>query len=212
MPLVYYVEPKNEQDINGILKYLYDLHKDVYDKDLTAFQEVCNVEGTPGYGNWGDPWVTANPYYIGENISKSWSSIVQPYIFISYQLVNYYLKITHYAIRSRSVESKDMPKGWILFGSNDNKTWDVVDEEQNRNELLEINKIHTYNVSRQGIYKYFKLIVTENKRAANVLSFGKIDFFGKLYNTYPILYKTIKKQYQMKQNYLFILVFFIYLN
>ena len=186
MSIVYHVEPKNQEDINGVLKYLYDLHKTEYDDDLNAFQSVCYVDGTPGFGSWGDPWVTANPYYIGNDYKYSWSSLIDNYAYISYKFVGFYLRITHYSIRSHGFENIDMPKGWIVFGSNDNAIWDVVDEEKNRNELLEIDRIHTYNVSRIGIYKYFKLIVTENKRTdEHVLSFGKIDFFGDLLFSLP---------------------------
>ena len=185
MSVVYRSQPKHDKDIAGILKYLYDLHKADYDNDLQLFQSVCSVKGTAGCMGWGDPWVTANPYYLGNDIEHSWSSLVQPYIFISYCFVDYYIRITHYAIRSRGKENNDMPKGWIVFGSVDEKNWDVVDEQQNRQELLNINQIHTYNVSRSGIYKYFKLILTENKRSYNVFSYGKIDFFGDLLNGYP---------------------------
>ena len=66
-----------------------------------------------------------------------------------------------------------MPICWIVFGS--------IDKEKSRTELLEIDKIHAYNVNHTGIYKYLKLIMTENKRNdKSVLSFGKIDFFGDL--------------------------------
>ena len=177
-------EPHENNVLNGIVKYLYDANKDYYDANPEAFQNTLFADGTKAYVTWGDPWVTIYPYYIG-NTETCWCSPPNPYAYIAYHFVNYFVKITHYGLRSRSIENVDMPIGWILFGSNDNSTWQVVDEQQNRSELIEIDQIYTYQVKHVGVFKHFKLICTENTRKdQHVFSFGKIDFYGELLERY----------------------------
>ena len=183
MTLIYSTESKINSDLDGIIKFLYDQNKDFYNRNNDAFyNEVLYVNGTQNFGEWGPASVTILPYYWQDNYQYSWCSIDDPYAFISYHFVQHSLFIKNYSIKSRTVENIDMPKGWVMYGSNDNIHWNVIDEKKHREELLNTNTIYTYKVDFPGLYRNFKLIITENSiKEKNVFSFSKIELFGDLY-------------------------------
>ena len=67
------------------------------------------------------------------------------------------------------------PKDWTLQGSNDNSTWDIVDSESNQIGWGQW-ETRTYAVSSPSIYRYYKLVISDNN-GDNTVGVGEIQYF-----------------------------------
>ena len=171
-----YIQPKNTADIDGIIHEIYRKHTAEYKRYVTTSSSSTYFQNDYP---WGDSLALIN-YTIKDNEPyNSWVSNNVPYSNFSVYFLQTQIYITHYAFRSRTVNTNDMPKGWIVEGSNDNITWNYVDKVENENGLLTKSTIKTFPVSRPGVYRYFRFTQHQkNSLQRDFFGLNKVDFFG----------------------------------
>lgn len=86
---------------------------------------------------------------------------------------------THYTIKNSN--GNDTLKSWILEGSLDNKSWEILDEQSNCTYLMKPTSIHTFAIKNQTQkkYKYIKLRQTgPNWNNNDALEFNSFEIYG----------------------------------
>lgn len=91
------------------------------------------------------------------------------------------LVLTAYSLTSANDNPTKDPQTWVLYGSNDNKKWTILDEQKNQ-EFIYRNTTLYYPVEGADKYTYFKLDVLENKGAKGI-QLAEWQMFG-LFNEY----------------------------
>ena len=91
---------------------------------------------------------------------------------------------THYTVRSYpSGANAHHPKTWVIEGSNDNSSWDKIDEEVNCAHLNGLNVSHTFEMNKQNSneYKYIRMRLTgPNWANYNYLMVDSFEIYGRL--------------------------------
>ena len=178
-------KPQNDSDIDGIIHELYRKHSAEYKRFITS---TCSSTLYQNDYDWGDSLALIN-YTVKDNESyNSWVSNNDPNSNFSIYFLQTRIYITHYAFRSRTSNNNDMPKGWILEGSNDNLTWHFVDQKKDQDCLLIRKTIKTFQVDKPSIFRYFRF--TQNQLNSNDryhFGLNKVDFFGKTIDSFKTL-------------------------
>ncbi len=88
-------------------------------------------------------------------------------------------KLSAYALTSAVDDSSKDPASWTLYGSADNATWTVIDEQKDQ-VFGNRKSTKTYQCSTDAGYKYFKLQVTSSNGGTDI-QIGEWQLFGDLY-------------------------------
>lgn len=92
--------------------------------------------------------------------------------------------MTDYIIKSYpNGASTNHPKSWVIEGSNDDKQWEVVDEEKDCPYLNGHMFVHSFKLNQKisKPFRYIRMRITDQNWAGyNVLRFNSIEFYGKL--------------------------------
>ena len=172
-----FIKPNSDEDIDGVIHYIRKRHINELPRFIHA---TCSSTFVETY-KWGDALALINYDLSDTEPYNSWASDSVPKSNFTIYFYQNQLFITHYTVRSRTVNNKDMPRGWTVEGSNDNKTWSFVDEKSDINSLLTPKAIKTFEVDRPGTYRYFRFTQTQlNSLSRNFFSLSKVDFFGKM--------------------------------
>ena len=179
------IQPKNGTDIDGIIHEIYRRHTAEYKRYVTASSSSTFHEELYA---WGDSLALINYTIKDTEAFNSWVSCNIPNSNFSIYFLQTQIHITHYAFRSRTVNDADMPKNWIVEGSNDNITWNFVDKKEDEQSLLTPKAIKTFSVEKEGIYRYFRFTQHKtNSLGRDFFGINKIDFFGKTIEKFKII-------------------------
>jgi hypothetical protein len=134
----------------------------------------CTCSGT-GYGEWSR--------VVDCNQSNYWHSLDSPNSWIQFDFKTRKVSLTHYSLKS-SGNSLQFLQQWEIRGSNDAKTWDLLDS-RSTHELdgTYITKTFACSVesSTRRPYRYLRLTQTgKNGSGQNYLVLSRIEFFGSL--------------------------------
>ncbi|KAK8840563.1 hypothetical protein M9Y10_030772 [Tritrichomonas musculus] len=89
--------------------------------------------------------------FFSENNADSW---------ICFEFKNHRVSPTNYTIRTANWgQNGHHPRSWVIEGSNDNSSWQVLDEERDCNELHGIDLVHTFPIKNQtgDAFKYIRM-------------------------------------------------------
>ena len=178
--------PLNERDDDGII---HEIRKTKYEEFYRYVDITSSSTTKERYGNddfWGNERCLLN-YEVDRTLnSNNWCSdnvSSSSFIISFYQEQSY---ITNYSMRSRGVNVPyDMPQTWLLEGSNNNITWNFIDEKRNVQYFAESDKVYTFPVEKSNLYRYFRfkqIDVNLNNRFYFCL--GKVDLFGTTFVNY----------------------------
>lgn len=123
--------------------------------DLTLFDYDTN-NGGPCTGNSGNEWICI-------------------------ELKNHHVIPMNYSVRTN--HSGCNPKSWVIECSNDNKDWEIVDDQKNCSILNGQFVCHTFSISKekQNVYKFIRLRLTDkNWRLDYFLYISSFEIFGYL--------------------------------
>ncbi|MFC5047006.1 basic secretory protein-like protein [Aquimarina hainanensis] len=85
-------------------------------------------------------------------------------------------KLVSYTITSGNDAPSRDPKDWVLQGSNNGRSWVVLDERNNQ-DFPNRREKRTFTVQDAGVYSYYRLTLTNN--SGNILQLSEIELFGK---------------------------------
>jgi hypothetical protein len=113
----------------------------------------------------------AGSYWLGTNGGVDWLQLDTGTGF-SYLLDNYSVRVNTIPEPSRA------PKNWTLKGSNDGRTWTVLDTQTNQTAWTS-GEIRNFSTSSIVIYyRFFRLDITANNGDATFTQVGEFYLFG----------------------------------
>lgn len=75
------------------------------------------------------------------------------------------------------------PKSWIVEGSTDEISWQIIDEHRNNNVFENDVSICTWTVTEAGPFRYIKITQTESSNPVDsYFTLCAIEFFGVIQN------------------------------
>ncbi|WP_199923171.1 GH92 family glycosyl hydrolase [Streptomyces sp. NRRL S-813] len=85
------------------------------------------------------------------------------------------IKITRYALTSANDYAERDPKDWTLQASTDGKAWKTVDTRSGES-FAQRFQTKTYDLAEPAEYQHFRLDVTKNNGASNILQLADVQF------------------------------------
>ncbi|WP_316742887.1 GH92 family glycosyl hydrolase [Streptomyces sp. MK7] len=85
------------------------------------------------------------------------------------------VKITRYALTSANDYAERDPKDWTLKASTDGKDWKTVDSRSGES-FAQRFQTKTYDLAEPAEYQHFRLDVTRNNGASNILQLADVQF------------------------------------
>ena len=117
------------------------------------------------------------------NWDNYWASSNRPNSYIRFNFKQYKVKINAYTLKSRSESpGGGHPKSWVIEGSNDGSSWEVIDTRDNDSCINGSRLVHTFtfpNISKPYQYVQMKL-TSQNHRGDNFFNLTNIELFGVL--------------------------------
>lgn len=113
-----------------------------------------------------------NRKFLTQNTPNSW---------ICFDFKNKKISPTHYSIQTHC--GCYLIKNWKLEGSNDNVSWDVIDEQTNCEFTHKSNIIHTFQIRNKSDkkFRYLRIFSTgKNWENYNEIYLSSIEFYGTL--------------------------------
>lgn len=117
-------------------------------------------------------------YFASENEINSWFCI---------EFIKHQINPKNYTLKTYSFD-KCHPKSWVIEGTNnknDEKSWEILDEQKDCDILNGINKSHTFSIHNptNKTFQFLRMRETgKNWRYDNILCFKSIEFYGYLKN------------------------------
>ena len=95
------------------------------------------------------------------------------------------MSLTSYSFKSRTDKKINIPKEWVIEGSNDNKNWELIHSHPPNNDILGRGKLMNWETTNNNFFHYFKITQTgENgntyENEGVYFTLNKIEFFGQL--------------------------------
>ena len=155
---------------NGIFQHLKEkVGGNVHDKGAVIVSSSSCNNGMPSYSLDFD---NKERIFQSENANNSW---------LCFDFQQRMIRPTHYSIRSRSDCNYHHLKNWIVEGSNDGESWNILDERVNEESLDDQNAENTFLVtkSKDNYYRYLRLQLTGlDSSNKHYLTLSAIEFFG----------------------------------
>lgn len=126
-----------------------------------------------------------------DNYDSSKMKCLKENAWIQFEFVNYLLELQHYTLVSTANRPRQhQPKSWIIEGSNDGSSWEVVETVNNCDEMNVKNATKTFKLAKPSRpLRFFKFTLKANHArpdGPNIyeLSLGAIEFYGRLFPDY----------------------------
>ena len=198
------ISPINDKDINGIIHEIYQQYEKEYQRYVTTSESSTFNERRL----WSDASTLINYTKSDDDDYCSWTSHNVMNSNFSIYFLQFQIYITNYSFRSRTFNNNDMPRGWIVEGSNNNETWYYIDQKRDEDSLLQPKAVKTFHVDKEGIYRYFRFTQNQNNsRNLQFFSLNQVDFFG--YTIDDCQVSTLTKNSCVKKRSLLIYLFII---
>lgn len=168
------IKKQEDKDFNGIINYLRNISNgNIFDKIAINASSVAESRRSP------------QNVIIYEDKNKDFSSKNEVNSWLSIDFKNYQVIPTEYTIQSfpQSSNGYAHPKSWVIEGSNDNKNWEIVNEQVNSSVLNGESIIHTFPIGkdRQKAFRYLRMRITgQNWGEIVTLCISAIEFYGTL--------------------------------
>ena len=180
-----FFHPKSAADLNGIFAYLRQQNDPIPESIVTpSSSSINNGEGPQYLLEPSDTFATTN------NISNSW---------FSFDFVDKKVFFTEYTLRTLASSLTDyrsnFPRCWVIEGSNNNKTWLIIDQ-QNNTIFQERNQSHTFRAKNPGTYRFIKIRQTcENSGKAYHFRLSQFELFGAYFENKNFIFKDFFKYF-----------------
>lgn len=164
--------PFTGKEFEGIISHIQKLNQNCDNCiDVTSSSIYCD-----------DEEFNPRKAILFDETKKSFGSLNQKGSWICIDFKEYKVSPSHYTIRS-SHAFCNLPKSWVIEGSNDCDQWEVLDEEINNSSIKQNNVVHTFEMNKPSS-KAFRYIRMKNTGpdwgGSNYLFINAIEFYGKL--------------------------------
>jgi len=121
--------------------------------------------------------------YSGSNMNSPWHGKSENDSAITFNFLEKKVGITGYLIRTSSPGKKRFPKAWIVYGSDDEKTWYILDKQKDA-PLNDKYQVGVFSTNPQREYRLIRFQFTENwasNRGFPFVGISCIELFGDLF-------------------------------
>ena len=166
------IRPASDASLEGIFYFTYL---------ATQKNQSTIVEIVPSTSFWGNPYSIVTYEFTGNYHDDCFATLDNPNSNLIFHLLHHKVRLTHYSIRTRPGFEYHYTKNWNFEGSNDGKSWVVLDTQEESNELMGINITKVFKIKKIGLFQYFRFIQTGlNSNQNNYLVMNNLELFGKL--------------------------------
>lgn len=162
-------QAKNNE-FNGIFKYL-KTQSNIKNEIQISASSICSGQ--------------INDLLDFDDKSSFFETNSKPNSWICFEFINHKIIPSSYIIRTIDSENNDHLKSWIVEGSNDNKNWIKIDENQNCSHLKGSEKVHLFTISKheEQMFKYIRIQQTgpnwySGNNQDHHLCMSAIEFYG----------------------------------
>ena len=172
-PQLFTCEDKNRFD--GIINFLLKQSKDQNEKEIDITSSSINNNDERYHPRVVTEYENPGSYFYSMNNPNEW---------ICFDFKEHRVVPTNYKIRSFPNSSNfGHPKSWVIEGSNDNSSYEIISEEKDNSSLNGKSVVCTFTINKQQKkeYKYIRMRLTGpnwfNKNGFLISSF---EIYGKL--------------------------------
>ena len=163
----------SKNNLNGVFNFLQ--------KNSNIEEEVKVTSSSYGGGDWHQliQIDNSNNNFYTNNENNPW---------ICFEFKKHQIIPTSYTIKSCNASypyGNQYPKNWIIEGSEDNKNWEIIDEQQNCEFLKGSNYTHTFSIkkknnSNEKEFKFIRIRHIGNcwNNSYNALNISSIELYG----------------------------------
>lgn len=166
---------KENEELKGVINYLRKQSNGDINKEIQFTSSSVNSNAPSHQPENVANHEEQNKNFCSENVSNSW---------ICFYFNKYKIIPSEYEIRSRNgIANWYHPKSWIIECSNDNISWEILDE---RKDCLCLNGkriTHTFQLKNQTNkeFRYIRMRSTgPDCNGSNYLTFEAFELYGKL--------------------------------
>ena len=162
-------------DFSGIFNFLRKKSNENIEKEI-------NVTSSSIHGNFEEN--LPKNVVLFENQSKRFISANEPNSWLCFDFKDHQVILTEYTIKTSCLFEKNMrhPRSWVIEGSNDNNSWEILDEQKDCSEINGKSITHTFSVNNQELKK-FKMIrlraTGPNWDGSNYLLIESFEIYGR---------------------------------
>ena len=191
-------------NFEGIAKHLLKAEK----VDNIKYVTTKNSSHIIGKNNWGDSNKIFNDY---TDYPNCWASENIPFSNVTIYFHHYKVKMTNYSILSRNDQRAETPRGWNIYGSNNNVSWTLIDEQGPDDNLVPSNEPKVFNVKKVGIYNAIRWTQnTKNTNNRDVAVICKFEIFGTLFPNEICFILTFKSRFSFISIKIFTTIFLLF--
>ena len=162
-------------DFSGIFNFLRKKSNENIEKEI-------NVTSSSIHGNFEEN--LPKNVVLFENQSKRFISANEPNSWLCFDFKDHQVILTEYTIKTSCLFEKNMrhPRSWVIEGSNDNNSWEILDEQKDCSEINGKSITHTFSINNQELKK-FKMIrlraTGPNWDGSNHLFIESFEIYGR---------------------------------
>ncbi|KAK8860504.1 hypothetical protein M9Y10_012169 [Tritrichomonas musculus] len=162
-------------DFSGILNFLRKKSNENIEKEI-------NVTSSSIFGNCEDN--LPKNVVLFENQMKRFISADEPNSWLCFDFKDHQVILTEYTIKTSCLFEKNMrhPRSWVIEGSNDSNSWEILDEQKDCSEINGKSITHTFSINNQELKK-FKMIrlraTGPNWDGSNHLFIESFEIYGR---------------------------------
>jgi hypothetical protein len=91
------------------------------------------------------------------------------------------IRASHYSIQTRTDSDSNLPRSWVLEGSDDRENWTIFDTRQANNELTGIGCVKTFSIANPRFVRLIRIRQTGPSSSSNdMLILQSLEFFGSI--------------------------------
>ena len=170
------IESPNQNEFKGIIHHLREKSNNQIENEINITASSILFDNESYHPRNVVLFEDQNRFFCSKNFENSW---------LCFDFKDNRVIPTHYTIRSNSCDENNSshPKTWVIEGSNDNLSWDEIDEEINCAHLNGRNVSHTFEMNKQNSkeYKYIRMRLTgPNWYYCNYLIIDSFEIYGRL--------------------------------
>lgn len=166
------ISPRDDDLFNGIIEFLRTVSK-----SLNSEIEITS-------SSFFDEFYRPINVVLFDDCDKSFHSLNAQNSWICFDFKNRKINLTDYVIRSGSWSTNsEHPKNWVIEGSNDNESWEVIDQQSECASLNGISYVHKFHVRNKmpNEFRYIRMKeIGPNWIGTYSLALNSIEFFGNL--------------------------------
>lgn len=165
----------SNKNFSGIFNYLYNKTNGNIEDEiiLTTTSEISNTSGN-----------SISNAFLFNDILRDFVTDDNPNSWMCFDFKNSRVAPTFYTIKSTYLEQYHIhPKSWVIEGSIDNTSWEILDEQKNCSFLNGPFLVHTFKIQNLSLkeFKFIRMRITgPNWYNDHRLSIKSFELYGRL--------------------------------